>query len=317
MPSKRKPKAPPFVGCTLRRLPDGEQLEAAKTAVEINPANAPAAAIVPALAVAFSFARGCEVPMPAAIASLTTKYWGAKGVKVGVGFMEAAPADLKARIVEHLNAWGLAGRANVAFRLTDSPASAEVRITRSDSGYWSYLGTDVLRIPKGQATMCLQGFTMNTSESEFRRVVRHEAGHTLGFPHEHMRREIVSRLDPARTIAYFGATQGWSPEEVRQQVLTPLEDTALFQPTAADESSIMAYQLPGTITRDGKPIPGGRDINETDAGYVARIYPGAAGPTDPGTPPPPAGRDVLSLKLAGRQVSAFLNADKTVSGTWS
>jgi hypothetical protein len=30
-----------------------------------------------------------------------------------------------------------------------------------------------------------------TPDAEFYRVVRHETGHTLGFPHEHMRKEII------------------------------------------------------------------------------------------------------------------------------
>jgi hypothetical protein len=33
------------------------------------------------------------------------------------------------------------------------------------------------------------------------------------------------------------------------------------------------YQLPGSITRDGRPIIGGTDINRTDAAFAARIYP--------------------------------------------
>jgi hypothetical protein len=56
--------------------------------------------------------------------------------------------------------------------------------------------------------MNLQGFTMNTLESEFRRVVRHETGHTLGFPHEHLRRQIVDNIDPDRAYAYFKQVQG-------------------------------------------------------------------------------------------------------------
>lgn len=35
----------------------------------------------------------------------------------------------------------------------------------------------------------------------------------------------------------------------------------------------MCYQLPGEITRDGQPIRGGDDINETDYQFAARIYP--------------------------------------------
>lgn len=49
---------------------------------------------------------------------------------------------------------------------------------------------------------------MKTAESEFRPVVRHEAGHTLGFDHEHMRGDIVARIDRARAIKYFRKTAG-------------------------------------------------------------------------------------------------------------
>ena len=49
--------------------------------------------------------------------------------------------------------------------------------------------------------MNLEAFTMDTPDSEFFRVVRHETGHTLGFPHEHMRKAIIDRLDPEKVIA--------------------------------------------------------------------------------------------------------------------
>src|SRR5207248_2959407 len=104
----------------------------------------------------------------------------------------------------------------------------------------------------------LQGFTMSTPESEYKRVVRHETGHTLGFPHEHMRRALVARIDPEKAYEYFERTQGWPRSVVDQQVLTPLDETSLMG-TPADETSIMCYQLPGSITRDGRPIIGGLD----------------------------------------------------------
>ena len=31
--------------------------------------------------------------------------------------------------------------------------------------------------------------------------------------------------------------------------------------------------MPGTITKDGKPIVGGLDINATDFDFIGRIYP--------------------------------------------
>jgi hypothetical protein len=296
-------------GCIVKELPANKALQAAKIAVEENPANAPR----------------MSLPDPMHVAVLTGKYWGAAGAAdLPTAFMESTPTDLKERILSHLNAWGLDGKANVRFRLTDQVGSAVIRITRSGGGYWSYLGTDNKLIPKGQATMSLQAFTMETPESEYRRVVRHEAGHALGMPHEHMRRVIVSRLDENKTIAYFQRYQGWTAAQTRQQVLTPIEETALYKPTPADETSIMAYQLPETITKDGKPILGGLDINEMDAEYVAKIYQGQEEP-----PPTPDqiklvvkrmsnGHKWIGLIVGVGQINAYLNpSNGVVEGSWN
>ena len=99
--------------------------------------------------------------------------------------------------------------------------------------------------------MNLEAFTMTTLDSEFHRVVRHETGHTLGFPHEHMRRELVNKIDPNKAIAFFGTTQGWTPEEVRQQVLTPLEDSSLLGTTHANtyRPSRSLRNLPSKVAR--------------------------------------------------------------------
>ena len=59
---------------------------------------------------------------------------------------------------------------------------------------------------------------------------------------------------------------------VDQQVLTPLDERSIFA-TPPDQDSIMCYQLPGEITRDGQPIRGGMDINQTDFAFAGRIYP--------------------------------------------
>src|SRR4029079_16966593 len=186
---------------------------------------------------------------------LMRRVYGEKnGVRLTVGFLDSPPADLRNRILSHMNAWNKT--ANVRF--IETATDPQVRIARNPGdGYWSYVGIDILSIPDSEPTMNLESFTMSTPDSELYRVVRHETGHTLGFPHEHMRRELVARIDPDKAISYFGATQGWSPAEVSQQVLTPLEDASLLGTLHADPHSIMCYQLPGTITKDGQPIVGG------------------------------------------------------------
>ena len=200
--------------------------------------------------------------------------WPPGGVRLTVGFVDGATAALRRRILEHMNAWSRT--ANVAF--VESRTDPEVRISRFDSppdfaGYWSYLGTEILGTPHDEPTMNLEGFTGRTAESEFRRVVRHEAGHTLGFEHEHMRRQFVDRIDPRKAIRYFRETDGWTPTEVREQVLTPLDQRSIRGTRRVDEESIMCYQLPGEITRDGEPIIGGEDISESDYEFAARVYP--------------------------------------------
>ena len=254
-----------IITCTPKSLPRNLWIAAAQRAVEINPLNhAPVerlATVIPGFKA-----------QPEHLAVVITKYWQTHKVSLTVSFMDNPPANLRKRILQHMNAWNKT--ANVKF--VETKRDGQVRIAREVDGYWSYIGTDVLSIPAGQHTMNLQEFTMQTPESEFHRVVRHETGHTMGFPHEHMRRELVDKIDPQKAIAFFGQTQGWSPDEVRQQVLTPIEESSIRGTAHADPNSIMCYQIPGTITKDGKPIIGGKDIDASDFQFVAQIYPKGA-----------------------------------------
>lgn len=282
---------PQYIGCAIRQLPPHQHVEAAARAIKINPSNAPARP--PALAALAPLS-------PEHLALLTSKYWGTKGVKLLVSFLDDPDAETRRKILAHMNAWGT--RCNVSF--VETASGGQVRIARARSGYWSYLGTDILSIPPNEATMNLQGFVAQTPDSEYHRVVRHETGHTLGFPHEHTRREIIDRLDPQKTIAYFLANDGWDAQTTTQQVLTPLADADLTA-LPSDVRSIMCYQLPAEITRDGAAIPGGLDIDEEDYRLAAQLYPLAVNPPPgPGPGPgPSAGGRLFGLTFS-RQVPA-------------
>ncbi|TGE18899.1 M12 family metallopeptidase [Hymenobacter elongatus] len=251
---------PVAVGCSVKQLPQRLWQVAADTASTINPVNAPVAAAMAELALLVSD--------PLSLTLLTSKYWGPTPRRLTVSFMERQPVALRTRILSHMNAW--TKTSCVSF--VETATNGHIRISTGPGGYWSYLGTDVLQIPKSRPTMNLQRFSMNTSEAEFRRVVRHETGHTLGFPHEHMRKELVARIDRQKAYEYFMRTQGWDPRTVDQQVLTPLNDATIMG-TPPDQTSIMCYPLPGSITRDGQPILGGPDINATDYAFAGRVYP--------------------------------------------
>lgn len=252
--------------CTPRYLPREQLARADEIAYQINPKNRP-----PDAAMAAAAPGEKE-----RLALVRRVYWGKAGVRLTVGFLDNPPKDLQARILLHMNAWNKT--ANVQF--VASSTDPQVRIARVNSppdkaGYWSYLGTDIGSIDKAEQTMNLEGFTMDTDDSEFHRVVRHETGHTLGFPHEHMRAALVARLDRKKVIAEFMATQGWSEDEVVRQVLTPLEDSSLLGSPTADARSIMWYQIAANLTLDGAAIPGGLDIDPLDYQMAASFYPKA------------------------------------------
>lgn len=248
--------------CAPRSLPRDQWVAASQIAARVNPTNRPPIEQLARLVPGF-------VPTPDHIAVVTSKRWHTVGVRLTVGFLDNPPPELRAKILAHMNAWNKT--ANVSF--VEGSKESQVRITRSEGGYWSYVGTDILSIEADQPTMNLEAFTMSTPDSEFHRIVRHETGHTLGFPHEHMRRELVARVDVNKAIDFFAATQGWSAEVVRQQVLTPLEESSLYGTPHTDSTSIMCYQIPGTITVDGKPIVGGVDIDPLDYEFAGKIYP--------------------------------------------
>lgn len=260
-----------LITCTPRMIPPGEAVAAADAAVKINPMNQPNLEALSAM-------PGFSLPAPEHLAVVTSKYWGVGGVKLTVAFLDNPSKELRSKILSHMNAWNKT--ANVEFVETAQAEDAQVRINRERmndpawNGYWSFLGTDILKFEgPNKQTMNLEAFTMNTPDAEFYRVVRHEAGHTLGFPHEHMRQELVDKIDREKAISYYGRLTGWTREQVIQQVLTPLESSSIRGTAHADPKSIMAYQVPGSVTIDGQPIIGGLDLDQSDYNFAALIYP--------------------------------------------
>ncbi|KIL84626.1 peptidase m12 [Fusarium avenaceum] len=253
-----------FIGCSIKTLPEAEWEPSAETAIAQNPANAPMVHMLR------QTGTGGDVINPGQLAVLTSKYWGNSGVRLTVSFMDGPESALRARILSHMNAWGI--YANVEF--VQVASGGQVRIARKkNDGHWSFLGTDILHIPKNEPTMNLDSFTMETRDSEFYRVIRHETGHTLGFPHEHRTSGIVSRIDRAKAIEYHLRVYRWPEEKTIEQVLTPLEKSALIATELADPTSIMCYDLPASIMKDHVAVPGGNDINDTDGRFAASLYP--------------------------------------------
>lgn len=256
-----------FIPCRPRSLPIGKSAAIREASARINPANHLEHRAIARTPIG-------RVGGRKRLAVVIGKRWPAKGRVLSVQFLDSPPAALRKRIVLHMNSWSKS--TSMSFR--ETRGTGEVRIARvtsppEDAGFWSYIGTEILLAEEDEATMNLEGFTMKTSEKEFRRVVRHEAGHTLGFEHEHMRSGLVKRIDRAKAYRYFDLEFGWPKDMVDEQVLTPLKNRSLMGTAESDPHSIMCYQLPGSITKDGRPIVGGVDINRKDAAFAGSVYP--------------------------------------------
>ncbi|PPQ99814.1 hypothetical protein CVT24_009641 [Panaeolus cyanescens] len=245
--------------CLERELSDEHLIPAAQRAIEINPDNAPPG-------------HSPNARMTNRLALITSKKWG-PAPRFKVVFVERTPADLRSRIVGHMNAWSR--YCNVEFREDMKNPTSTVRVSLLGKDYSSYLGTDINHHQGPQdATMWLGGFNMDHPESEFRRVVRHETGHTLGFHHEHLRRDIVKWIDEKKAIKHYSAGKnGWKEKKIRDNVLTPLNENDLTATKEVDGDSIMCYFIGGLLLPNAPHFAGGRDISRKDAKLAREIYP--------------------------------------------
>lgn len=260
----QSPDPAPVITCRPVLPTPPDHVAAAKTAIDINPANAPPLAY-------FASASGDALsPLHAALS--TARWWGVRGVDLSVQFLDNPSVALRKKILAHANAWGDSRRGGNV-RLRETKGRGDVRLVRTPgTGYAAFVGTDNAHIATGEPTMWLDSFSDRTPDSEFFRVVRHEFGHAIGLIHEHQRKDVIKLLDPAKTIAVFERLYGWDEATTRQQVLTPVSEKTLTA-TSPDARSVMCYQFDGSCTKNGKPIPGGLDIDASDYALIAKVYP--------------------------------------------
>lgn len=151
---------------------------------------------------------------------------------------------------------------------------SEIRVSFNGQGHWSYVGKENLTIPSHLPTMNLQ-FTALESEDEIARVTRHEAGHALGLQHEHQSPNAGIPWNVPATLSYYMNTQGWTEQQVRQQVINKSRESH-YRATAFDSTSIMQYPVPAELTTNGFFVGWNKNISETDKDFIRKWYPAAA-----------------------------------------
>jgi hypothetical protein len=249
--------------CTILSVPDELFIAAARAAIEENPKNAPVRTLSPG-----GPPGGIG---PAEMAVLTAKRWS-PGRELRVAFMGGDQA-VKQRIIPFAKRWE--DHASIAFTFVPDGAAAEIRIAFGNSGSWSYLGTDALVIPANKPTMNYGWLTPQTDDDEYQRVVLHEFGHALSAIHEHAHPEGGIPWDLPKVYDYYQLTQGWSQNEVDQQVLRRYS-AGETNFSAYDAASIMHYPVANALTIGDFEVGWNRDLSPTDRDFIATIYPAAA-----------------------------------------
>ena len=250
------------------------------------------------------------------------RYIGKKwvnGTKLRYYFFEngpnSGPNEQKEIVRQGFEVWKNVG-IGIKFEEVRNIGEAEIRIGFvQDDGAWSYLGRDVLSIPKqGERTM---NFGWDLRQDPRRvDVPVHEIGHTLGFPHEHQNPFAGMVWDEEAVYKYFGAApNNWDRDTTFYNVLQKL-GVGEVEGSKWDPNSIMHYAFAGGLIK--KPVeyekglkPAG-GLSEQDLSQVRLFYP----PLDDSkyTELKPFHSEILSLAPA-EQKNFAINPDATRSYT--
>ncbi len=169
-------------------------------------------------------------------------------------------------------------QANLRFTRTRDRMSADIRVSfdPAHGGSWSYLGVDALLIPEDEPTLVLgwflEGGQDHGDKEERRRVALHETGHMLSFGHEQSHPEGGIPWDKERVYDWYGRSQGWSREEIDQQVFFRYSVGATNF-SAYDRASIMHYSIPPEFVTDPAYAVGWNAArSRTDKRYAGLWY---------------------------------------------
>lgn len=247
----------PLHMCIDRVLPKEMEDDAQLAAITENPAN---------------FATPAEANMPPgekSIALLKKKLWQ-PGRTLHVRFLDG-DAKVQEKVAKVAQEWSQ--YANIHFVFDNAP-NAEIRISFSQPGSWSYIGTDALLIGPAQPTMNYGWLTPATDDEEYSRVVLHEFGHAIGCIHEHQNPEQGIPWNETAVLKYYmGPPNNWNEAQVRENLLKKY-DRSTISGTQFDKYSIMLYPVRKELTVGGFEVPWSNSVlSDQDKAFIVTLYP--------------------------------------------
>jgi len=195
-------------------------------------------------------------------------YWP-NGSTVHIAFLDGDKA-LQEKVFSIAKEW--TKYANLTF-VRSKPPDSDVRVSFSEPGEWSYMGTQCRSIPKNEKTTNIHLDSNNELENRF--VILHTFGHVLGLIHEHQApsaKHLVN-MDKAR-VMFHGPPNYWSSEVV-DRTLLPFDDAGgFYNAKPYDPYSVMLYKFPAEILNPGMAIEPGDQLSPGDIALIRKIYPG-------------------------------------------
>jgi serralysin len=201
------------------------------------------------------------------IAFIRDKKWK-PGQTLRVRFLDGDP-NVQWKVQKLAHQWS--EYANIKFAFGNY-ADAQIRISFTPGGSWSYIGTDALNLPQNQPTMNYGWLTPSSSDREFARVVLHEFGHALGCIHEHQHPEAGIPWNTAAVYSYYARTAGWSQQQTDVNIFTRYGKD-ITQYSQYDITSIMHYPIDKALTQNGFEVGWNTQLSETDKQFAREAYP--------------------------------------------
>jgi hypothetical protein len=205
---------------------------------------------------------------------LSTVLKWANGTEIKFMFVEGATAQ-KNVVRAAFEKWKSLG-IGLSFKEVATREESMVRIGFDyNDGSWSYVGRDILTIPKEETTMNF-GWDL-TADSYGMTTALHEIGHTLGFQHEHQSPFAGITWNTKAVYKEFsGPPNKWPKKEIDSNILNKLTPNQV-QGTDWDPKSIMEYEFgAGLVLKPAAYVNGifpPGTLSQKDIDTVKSFYP--------------------------------------------
>ncbi len=216
-----------------------------------------------------------------AMAATSASLWQ-NGSHITIKFLDG-DAYLQEKVKKYATEW--TKYANINFDFIPF-GTADIRISFRYSGSWSYVAKDALWArDQNTPTMNYGWFNHNTSEDEFKRVILHEFGHTLGLHHEHQHPKNNIIWNQAAVYEYYGR-MGWTRSKITEQVINKYNSGSTNY-GQYDPLSIMHYHIDKSLASNSQAVHSNIELSANDKEYIAKLYPGRANNTCTNNPKTP------------------------------